>query len=304
MSPTPQPEAQFDLEVGDIGDLVANLGDQPTGGDEPERWAKALEKIAAIHYGLQSMYGEASSRLEVALGAGQVGTVLSLLDDTSSSANEGVHALVVAVYAAFVPEADPESLVPDYLTTLKRALKVRRGLALLTTRLNPLNDVLQGSEVARHPEAFAAVREAVHAFVSSDVWRAMRAADRWELVQFDQQLAEATPRGGRLVSEGLVKYLESLGSINQREVLLQHDQRVLDDVRETVTNARELMRLSPKTTHELLVKACRASLALYGRRVTLDPLLDQLAQLGAETTAPSHNLSLVEQLEAIVAGAG
>jgi hypothetical protein len=242
--------------------------------------------------------------MDAALQVGQIGTVLSLLDDTTSSANEGIHALVAAVYSAFVPDADPESLVPQYLTTLKRALKVRAGIAGLAATLNPLNDILQGTDVERQAEAFGAVREALHAFVSSEVWRAMRAADRWELVQFDHQLLEAAPRGARLICEGLVKYLESLGSINQREVLVQHDQRVLSELRETTTNARELMHLSPKSTHQLLVKACQASLSLRGRRQGLDPLLDQLSQLAVETSAPSENEPLLQWVEAILAAAG
>ncbi len=300
----PVEEKSFDLEASDIGELVAGLDETTARKNETERWTSALEQIAAIQYGLDSQYRDAMERLGVALEAGELTSVLGLLDDTTSSSNEAIHALVSAVYAAFVPDADRATVVPEYLTTLKRALKVRRGIAQLAATLQPHNDVLQGSDQHRHAGALAAIRDAVHAYVTSDVWRTMRAADRWELEQFDQQLREQPIAAARLTAEGLVKYLESLGAINQREVLLQHDQRILDDLREAITNARALIDLSPTTTHDLLIKACQTSLELRGRRPALEPLLDQNAQLAAGTSSPSQNEALIKRLEDVIAAAG
>ncbi|MGE5180475.1 MAG: hypothetical protein ACM31C_00350, partial [Acidobacteriota bacterium] len=233
----PKEEESFDLEASDIGELVAGLDDTTTRANENERWTKALGEISAIEYALEQQYKEARERLDVALAAGEVTSVLGLLDDTTSSSNEAIHALVSAVYAAFVPDTDRGTVVPEYLMTLKRALKVRRGIAQLAQALQPHNEVLQGPEARRHLDALTAIREAVHGYVTSDVWRAMRAADRWELEQFDLALRDEPLTAARLTAEGLVKYLESLGAINQREVLLQHDQHVLDELRETITNA-------------------------------------------------------------------
>jgi len=300
----PAEEPSFDLEAGDIGELVAGLDDTEAPKSEAKRWTGALEKIAGIEYGLSSQYRDANDRLEVAMHAGQLGSVLGLLDDMTSSANEGIHALVTEVYEAFLPDVDRTSIVPEYLTTLKRALRVRRGIAKLAAELEPHNKQLQGDRVSFHRPALVAVRDAVHAFVESDVWRAMRAADRWEIQQFDMQLQEQALGAARLTAEGLVKYLESLGAINQREVLVRHDLRIIDELRDTMTSARELMDLSPTTTHELLLKACRSSLELRGRNPGLDQLLDQNASISAETSTPSQNAALVKRLEDVVAAAG
>ena len=300
----PKEEESFDLEASDIGELVEAIDGAAASRNENERWTAVLGRISGIEYGLESQYRDARERLDVALAAGEVTSVLGLLDDMTSSANEAIHALVSTVYAAFVPDADRSAVVPEYLTTLKRALKVRRGIAQLAAALQPHNDILQGSQGARQADALEAVRMTVHAYVTSDVWRAMRAADRWELEQFDQQLRDEPLAAARLTSEGLVKYLESLGAINQREVLLLHDQRVLEDLRETVTNARALMDLSPTTTHELLIKACQTSLELRGRRPALDPLLDQNAQLATGTSSPAQNEALIKRLEDVIAAAG
>jgi len=94
----------------------------------------------------------------------------------------------------------------------------------------PSNDALQGDDVTRHAEALQRVKETLHAFVSSVVCRAMRAADRWQMVEFDLELAGQTAGVARMTCEGLVKYLDSLGSINQREVLLLHDQRTIEQM--------------------------------------------------------------------------
>jgi hypothetical protein len=296
-------EESFDLDLGDIGDLVAGL-DGGGQRSEAEHWAEVKEKIGAIEYGLASQLDDATGRRDVALAAGQTGHVLALLDDTTSSASEGIHALVAAVYAAFVPEADAATLVPEYLTSLKRALMVRRGIAELSGKLGPLNDALQSTDQGRWKDALDGVKAALHAYIASDVCRAMRAADRWELVQFDQQIAEEPMAAARLTSEGLVKYLESLGAINQREVLLKHDQKVLAEIREFVTNARELMEISPRTAHEMLVKACRSALALRGRHPVTDQMLVKLATIDLAASSPSQSPALLERLEQLLAASG
>lgn len=300
----PPEEESFDLEVGDIGSLVEGLDDQPKRESETKRWQEALEKLGGIQYGLSSQYRDANERLEVAMQAGQLGTVLGLLDDTTSSANEGIHALVSVVYEAFLPEVDRAGIVPEYLTTLARALRVRRGIAQLAAALAPHNESLQSEDSIGHEIALEVIRDLVSSFVASDVWRAMRAADRWELAQFDEQLREQPIRVARLTAEGLAKYLESLGAINQREVLVRHDQRIIDDLRETITSARELMDLSPTTTHEILLKACRSSLELRGRNPMLDALLEQNAKISSDTSSPTQNPALVKRLEDVVATAG
>lgn len=297
-------EKSFDLDLGDIGNLVAGLDDGGGQRSEADRWNEVREKISAIEYGLDSQLRDATERRDVALGAGQTGQVLALLDDTTSSASEGIHALVTAVYAAFVPEADASTLVPEYMTSLKRALMVRRGIAELSAKLEPLNTALQGTDQGRWKDALEGVKATLHAYIGGDVCRTMRAADRWELVQFDAQIAEEPMAAARLTSEGLVKYLESLGAVNQREVLVKHDQRVLGEIRESLTNARELMEISPRTAHEMLVKACRSALALRGRHPATDQMLVRLATIDLAASSPSQSPALLERLEQLLAASG
>ncbi len=302
MAEPAEPQDSLEFNVEDIGDLVEGLGTEPR-RSEPELWGDALEKIASIRYGLGGQTEDATERMEVAIGAGHANQVLGLLDEMTSTWNEGIHALVVAVYEAFVPDADHASVVPAYKTTLRRALMVRRGIAGLLAELAPINDVLQGSERMKHPESLVTLSERLHEFVTSDICRAMRAADRWELTQFDHRLENEDLVEAKLTAEGLVKYLESLTVVNQREVLVEHDRRVVGQIREALSVGKELADLSPATTHEVIVKACNQAQDLLGRSAGLDALLKRLKSAAVQSK-PSQNAQLIEGLEEALAGSG
>jgi len=295
-------EGELDLGQSDIGDLLSGIDEHRDEGDV-EKWSKVVEKVGSIEYGLRSQFTEAAARLEVALGAGEINQVLGLLDDTQSSSSEGVHALVAAVYEAFVPDVNPASVVPGYLTSLGRALLVRRGLAELAATLTPYNNRLQADNTRLHNHALTTIREVMQQFVSSVVCRAMRAADRWQMVEFEQDLANQPLSAARLTSEGLAKYLDSLGSINQREVLLLHDQRTLEEMRESLATARGLVDISPRTANEMLERAYQAAQRLRGRNPTTDRLVVQLEKYAPTSSNPAESAKFLERLEAVLGSA-
>ena len=294
----------LDLEGLDIGGLLEGIDEQTQDQTDAQRWGSVLEKLASIEYGLRSQYASAVARLTVALQVGNIGEVLGLLDDTQSSASEGVHAVVAAVYETLVPAAETASIVPGYLTSLGRALLVRRGLTELASDLRSYNDMLQGADVTRHATALDEIRAIMARFIASEVCRAMRAADRWQLVQFEQELREQPLAAARMTSEGLAKYLDSLGSINQREVLLRHDQRMLDQMRESLANARQLIDLSPRTAHQMLDAAYKAALQLRGRHPATDALIIGIERFAPSTSDAAETTRYLERLEQVLAAGG
>jgi hypothetical protein len=299
----PAPSNELELGAADIGELLSGLDSKEQ--SDSERWKPVLEKVSSIEYGLRAQYGEATERREVALGTGEMNQVLGLLDDTTSAASEGVHALVAAVYEAFVPDVNPTTIVPGYLTTLGRALLVRRGLADLATKLAAHNETLQSSERAdEHQHALTAVRSVMRQFVGSVVCRAMRAADRWQMVEFERDLSGQPLSVARLTSEGLVKYIESLSSINQREVLVLHDQRTIEEMRDALASARQLVDLSPKTAREEMERAYQAALRLRGRHPVTDTLIIQLERYSSTASGQQNSAKLLERLEAVLAATG
>jgi len=293
----------FDLEASDIGDLL-DVIDEQAPQRPAEMWNEVLGKLESIQYGLRTQLEDATARMNVALGAGQAGQVLGLLDDTQSATSEGVHAIVVAIYETFVPDADPSTIVPGYVTSLGRALLVRRGLAELAAVLGPYNDMLQGDDASRHDNALAMIRSTVRAFVTSDICRSMRAADRFQMVQFDQELHELPLRAARLSSEGLVKYLESLAAINQREVLVVHDQRMIEQLSDSVANARELIDISWRTAADMLKKAYLAALGLRGRSPMTDAIILKLEECPPTPSSPNESERLRVLFDELLAAIG
>jgi hypothetical protein len=290
------------LNIGaeDIGDLLGGLNETAT-EDDVSKWNGVLEKVGSIEYGLSTQLKEARERMEVSLSVGEINQVLGNLDDTQSSSSEGVHALVAAVYEAFVPDVNPATVVPGYLTSLGRALLVRRGLADLGSRLTPQNMLLQSEDVTEHKIALEQIRLQMRQFVNSVVCRAMRAADRWQMVEFERELWEQKLKQARLTSEGLVKYIDSLASINQREVLVLHDQRTLEEMRDAVSGARQLIDISPRAAREMMDRAYQAAQRLRGRNPVTDEQIIGLERFAPTSSNPGEGLKFLERLEAVLA---
>jgi len=296
----PEPaKDQLDIQAGDVSSALEGLFEKEK--DDGERWKPVLDKVGSIEYGLRSQYNEAVERRELSLSSGEMNQVLGILDDTTSTASEAVHALVAAVYEEFLPDVSPTSVVPGYLTTLGRALLVRRGLADLSTKLGPLNDVLQSTQTDEHQHAYTQIRTNMRQFVGSVVCRAMRAADRWQMVEFERDLAGQSLLAGRQTSEGLVKYVESLSSVNQREVLVLHDQRTIVEMRDAVASARQLIDLSPRTARDEMERAYQAAQRLRGRHPATDALIIQLERFSSTSSHPGESSKFLERLEATLA---
>ena len=290
----------LDFASLDIGGLLEGL-DADTPADEQTRWNTVLEKIGSIEYGMSQQLGDAHERLENALRNGETNQVLGLLDDTQSSTSEGVHALVAAIYDEFVPDVNVATVVPGYLTSLGRALLVRRGLADLATKLTPQNNLLQGDDPSEYEFALAQIRIQMRQFVGSVVCRAMRAADRWQIVEFERELTEQPLKVARLTSEGLVKYIDSLSSVNQREVLVVHDTKTLAEMREALSAARQLLDISARAARDEMDRAYQAAQRLRGRHPVTDELIIALERYAPSSSNAGDSVKYLEQLEAVLA---
>ncbi|MBI2394236.1 MAG: hypothetical protein HYV09_31990 [Deltaproteobacteria bacterium] len=297
-------EQALDFKDSDIGDLLEIIDEHEVAG-ESERWTTMLEKVSSIEYGLRSQLRDLEERLETSLGARQVGQALEALDDTRSSTSEGIFAMLSAVYEAFLPEVDPATVAPGHLTSLGRALLVRRGLTDLVRAVSPRNDVLQSDKATpdKKQRALEKLRATMATFIGGDVFRAMRPADRWELTKFERTLREESGPAAYMIAEGLAKYLESLGSVNRREVLIAHDERALEELRESLSAARPLLEINQGVAADLVRRAYNAALSLYGRNPANDdliialrdaqPQLDNRSEI--EATAGTLELLLAEE---------
>lgn len=262
------------LGAEDIGDLLGNIDEHQQEG-EPERLKKLIAMVESVAYGIQSQLDDLQRRIEVSMRGKQVGQALEVLDDTQVSVSEGVFALLNAAYETFAPGIDPTTIAPGHLDSLGRALLVRRGLATLSRSVIPINDHMQRESAPPEERTWAldTIRHALGHFLTTRVFKAMRPADRWQLVTFDRRLRSEKPEAQRMTSEGLARYLESLGSINRREVLVNHDQRMTTELRESLSSARELLEINRQVAAQMAHKAWSSSIALYGKRPESDELI-------------------------------
>lgn len=266
---TPESD-DLSLGLGDIGDLLEGI-DEHKQEPEPKRFAAMQHKLSSIEYGLSRQLAEVEGRVRLSLNAREISPAIEAIDDTQGATSQGVFAVLSAVCEAFAPGIDSASLAPGHLTTLQRALLVRRGLADLARALSAPHEALQKQE---SPEAsnlgLGGVRHALTKFLEGESFSMMRPADRWQLAHFDRSLREQTLSAARMTSEGLSKYLESLSSINQREVLVLHDRRAATELREARAAAEQLALIEPRLALESTQSALEAAMALYGRSPELD----------------------------------
>lgn len=289
-------EDDLSLGLGDIGALLDGVGEHKR-EPEPKRFAALQEKLSSIEYGLSSQLTELESRVKLSLNAREVSQAIEAIDDTQGSTSQGVFAVLSAVCEAFAPGIDSASLAPGHLTTLQRALLVRRGLADLSRALGaPHERLMREEDEAAAKAALQQVREGLAKFLSGEAFSMMRPADRWQLSNFDQKLAEQSLSPAKLTSEGLSKYLESLSSINQREVLVLHDRRAAADLREAKAAAEQLALIEPRLALESTQTALNAAMALYGHSPGLDEAILALPERLASVERIKETFAALEKV--------
>ena len=109
-----------------------------------------------------------------------------------------------------------------------------------------------------------------------------------------------TTIGGAPFASAELQVLDSLGSINQREVLLLHDQRTIEEMRDALATARGLVDISPRTANEMLERAYQAAQRLRGLNPVTDRLVLQLEKYALTSTNPAESTKFLERLEAVL----
>ena len=235
-------------------------------------WDKVVPLADVLHRQTQEFDG----RVGLALDTRRHALVLQTLDTAKESLTEGLFALALTVFEHFLAEGgklERSALLPGYRNTLEQALLIRRGLADLRAVVETENDWVIKDETIEQSERAGALDRVslqVQQFVGGDVFRAMRAADRLELANFAQKTCEGSFEDRRLACEGLAKYLESLFVVNQREMLIRHDEQVIQHIRHALEGARSLLMISQAGARAMLQDAMQQAQALYGRNPALD----------------------------------
>ncbi len=217
-------------------------------------------------------------RIDKAIRNHQFELALRDLDGSRQSLGEGLFAIVASVFDVFGVHLERSDIVPSYKNALDQALALRQGLAELSQVVASENDwVIKDESMAEEDvrEAIGRVGDVLEGFARGDLCRAMRAPDRLELESFLRKIRHEPIPAAALACEGLTKYLESLSIINQREVLVEHDKQVMDEIRQSLEAARSLLLVSPEASCQMVRESLQQADRLRGRNGRLDEQLDQ-----------------------------
>jgi hypothetical protein len=324
-SERPSASSGDDFDFGDDFDLCfedTSVRSEPKlqdlGFDEIDKAFEALAEEApdsttmygAFHEHVATLGGlmvqEADTfdlRITVAIDRRNFELALRELDASRQSLGEGLFALTSTVFEVFGVHVERSDILPSYKNALEQSLALRKGLAELSQVVTSENEwVIKDASMSETDveEAIARVGDVVQDFVGSDVCRGMRAPDRLELESFLRKIRKGPAEAAALACEGLAKYLESLSIINQREVLVEHDKQVMNEIRQSLEAARSLLVVSPATALQLAKESLQEADKLRGRNPKLDEQLDQWSEDGSLLDDAGDVERVIDALDALL----
>jgi hypothetical protein len=266
-----------DLEIDKAFEAIAD-DDAP---DSTTMYAAFHDQVATLGRLLVQEADTFDQRIRTAIDGHNFELALRELDGSRQSLGEGLFALISSVFEVFGVHIERSDIVPSYKNALEQSLLLRKGLAELSQVVTSENDwVIKDDSMAEADvkEAIGRVADVLEGFVDSELCRAMRAPDRLELEAFLRKIRTGSTIAASLACEGLAKYLESLSIINQREVLVEHDKQVMNDIRQSLEAARSLLLVSPGASVQLVRESLQQADKLRGRNSRLDEQLDQWSE--------------------------
>jgi hypothetical protein len=189
--------------------------------------------------------------------------------------------------AQVISECRRKDVDPGYDEALASTLVVRSTTAdlrrLVRSRIHKVSEA-ESEDVEWNAQQ---MEKELNAFGRTAAWRALRAQDKKEILEFRAKLKEYTradlTKAELLgVLEPFVEFVDGFNEVNRRELLIQHDQEVLAAVGVTLERAMNAMNHDEQLA--AFTEAVGQGQALYGRSQEFDAFLRKLrkAALGHE----------------------
>jgi hypothetical protein len=261
---------------------------------DADKWRTLAEEMEVLLFGLSSELREYDRRLADALSHDRRGQALTDLNDATTALMDGVFAVMTTVYECFLGYAEPERMIPGHRHTLGKALAVRRALAELRRTVAELNRPIQhrATDPAVALASYRLIVESLDAFIASEEFFYLRSDTRKDLESVREVLARGTPERNRNDCEGFDKYLDSLGVISQRGVLIKHDTDTKQKIASELGRALAYATVQPALVCDVIAEAFAKAERLRGLTDPLDDLverwqkLDPAARADLTTAAP------------------
>jgi hypothetical protein len=248
---------------------------------DEDKWRALTAEMDTLHYGLSSELREYDRRFADALSNNRLEQALTDLNDATTGLMDGVFAAMTTVYEIFLGRAEPERMIPGHRDTLGKALAVRRGIAELQRTVRELNRPIQNR--ATDPEvaqtSWRLIVDLLDGFIMNPEFLYLRSDTRKELERFREVLANGTPSQNRNDCEGFDKYLDSLGVISQRGVLIKHDTDIKKKVTAELERALAYADRMPLLVCDVIIEAFAKAERLLGLSDQLDDLIERWQKL-------------------------
>ena len=266
---------------------------------DDEKWRTLTGEMDTLHYGLSSELREYDRRFGDALSNNRTEQALTDLNDATTALMDGVFAVMTTVYECFLGHAEPERMIPGHRHTLGKALAVRRAVAELRRTVRELNRPIQNraTDPAVAQASYRLIVELVDGFIASKVFFYLRSDTRKEFDRVREVLASGTPARNRNDMEGFDKYLDSLGVISQRGVLIKHDTDIKAKVAAELEPALAYANVMPLLVRDVILEAFAKAERLLGLSDQIDELVGRWEKLDEAARAdPAEAVPLARAL--------
>lgn len=205
--------------------------------------------------------------------------------------------------AAVLGECKRREVEPGYEEALGSTLVVRSTTAdlrrLMRARIHKLGEAPADQVVVNAQQT----EKELNAFGRTAAWRALRAQDKKEILEFREKLRTliANPAVSKIdileILEPFVEFVDGFSAVNNREILVEHDQEVQASVGVVLERAMNAMAYEEKLA--AFNEAVGMGQSLYGRSPDFDSFLRKLRKTPlTEQTLPVE----VEQFLVLLAG--
>lgn len=296
---------EFDLVDGPTGDAV---GLSPARAGHTEMTIEERVADAAHAFGgmLRQTVLRFADRLEAAVGQEDSWPLLAELDDSKRKLTKAVQGLLFGVLAVFKADARRDEILPEYRSSIAEAVSLRSTLADLTLAVTRFNNAIAAASAEQVVPLLVAVSDRLQRFSARPEYRTLRGDDKKAIIDFRSSLyrLRGTKGGVPMVPlkqavEGFAKFLEAMGAINHREVLVLHDRQRLQAAAEYLATAQSLLADDVEGARAYLDQAVESLAAVHGRSQELD---DQRRLHRIDPPAPEDLGERLEEWVGLVGG--
>lgn len=293
----PAPAAEESSSEGDAEDddfdLAFDLVDGPTGegeglsggsSDTPgtselsgfEAVADAAHAFGGMLRVRTTKFGE---RLEAAIESEGDWPILAELDDYKHRLIKATQAVLFGVLAVFSNDVRREEILPEYRSAVAESVGLRKAVVELGHHVERCNGLLAGGSADRDIAVplMVALSERLGRFAASSAYGMLRADDKRAVIGFRGNLYQMRQDKNTLnvvalhrLVEGFSKFLESMGAINHREVLIVHDQQRLQEAHARLDHVAAMLDSDPPVARREFAGLMVALDAVIGRCPPLD----------------------------------